>query len=115
EITLYAVSPGGCVDSISHTFHPFIDLYIPSGFTPNNDGINDYFQAKGHDIIFFEITVFNRWGDVVYFSNSLDEIWTGDVKGGDYYGQNEVYNYTVRAIGVRLDAIEKSGTITIVR
>ena len=32
-----------------------------------------------------EINIFNRWGEEVYYSNDPDEVWMGNVKGGDYY------------------------------
>jgi gliding motility-associated-like protein len=115
NITLYAVSPGGCVDSIGQTFYPFIDLFVPSAFTPDNDGVNDYFLARGHDIRYFEITIFNRWGDIVFHSNDIDEPWVGDNSGSDYFVQNEIYTYVVEAVGIRQDAIVKKGTITVVR
>lgn len=115
NITLYAVSPGGCVDSIGQTFYPFIDLFVPTAFTPDHDGVNDYFMAKGHDIRFFEITIFNRWGDIVFYSENIDEPWLGENAGSDYFAQNEVYTYVVKAVGIRQDAIVKTGTITLIR
>ncbi len=103
------------MDSIGQTFYPFIDLFVPSAFTPDNDGVNDYFLARGHDIRYFEITIFNRWGDIVFHSNDIDEPWVGDNSGSDYFVQNEIYTYVVEAVGIRQDAIVKKGTITVVR
>jgi gliding motility-associated-like protein len=59
------------------------ECFIPSIFTPNGDGINDYFaipflrkyeQSK--------IYIYNRWGDEVYFSDNYQGEWDGTYKGG---------------------------------
>ena len=41
---------------------------IPNAFTPNNDGINDGFQVVISDVVYFEINIFNSWGEEVYYS-----------------------------------------------
>ena len=47
------------------------DLFIPDGFSPNNDGLNDTFYIKNIDIIYpnFELEIFNRYGNLVYKGN----------------------------------------------
>jgi gliding motility-associated-like protein len=115
DVILYSIGELGCVDSILHTFYPMMDLFIPNAFTPNNDGINDYFQAYGHEIFTFEIWIYNRWGEMVYHSNDINESWTGSHIGGDYYVPDGQYGYFAKAVGVRQDAIEKTGSITVYR
>jgi gliding motility-associated-like protein len=115
DISLTATTLNGCVDSISRTFYPFMDIYIPNSFTPNNDGINDYFKAEGSDIREFELWIYNRWGEQVFNSTDIDVPWLGNHKGGEYYGQNEVYTYRVKAVGIRGNSIEKTGTVTLLR
>lgn len=69
-------------------------LVLPNVFTPNNDGINDYF--KFDEILpnfnVFSISIFNRWGQNVYESNKLTDGWDGQFRGkkcpeGTYYWQ----------------------------
>ena len=114
-ITLYAEGPLGCVDSISDVFIPVANLYVPSAFTPNNDGINDFFKVEGHDIFSFEIWVYNRWGELVYNSRDLDDVWDGSDRGGEYYVKDGVYVYTLKAVGIRENGIEETGTVTVYR
>jgi gliding motility-associated-like protein len=52
-------------------------VYFPNSFTPNADGKNDYFAPGGHEIPSYEMTVYNRWGEVVFFTNTSLEPWTG--------------------------------------
>ncbi|ANE51305.1 gliding motility-associated C-terminal domain-containing protein [Flavisolibacter tropicus] len=56
--------------------------YIPSAFTPNNDGNNDVFKAKVFGPLKrFELTVYNRWGTVVFHTKDPEKGWDGLVKG----------------------------------
>lgn len=59
------------------------DLFIPQGFSPNNDGINDYFVIKGLLGKTVHLTIFNRWGNEVYVKDNYDNSWSGkaNVKG----------------------------------
>ena len=88
----------GCVqESFIEVEH--IDLestvYVPNAFTPNNDGINDVFKPEGLDIREFNISVWNRWGDVVFESEEVDDIWDGSYQGSEHYVQDGIYSYVV--------------------
>ena len=115
QVTMYVEGPLGCVKSVTEFYNPLANIYIPSAFTPNGDGINDVFLMKGHDLKRFEISIFNRWGDVVFSSNDIEQAWTGSAKNGEFFVPDGVYNYVVTAEGVRGNIIEKNGTITIFR
>ncbi len=52
-----------------------------SGFSPNKDGINDQFQIIGIDKYENELTVFNRWGNIVYNKKQYNNDWEGDFNG----------------------------------
>lgn len=58
-------------------------FYIPTAFTPNNDGTNDIFQVFGQDFNKFEIQIFNRWGEVVFYTKDKQETWDGTYRGKD--------------------------------
>jgi gliding motility-associated-like protein len=92
-------------------------LYIPNAFTPNNDGINDVFSAKGVDISEFELKIWNRWGDEIFNTTDINEVWTGNVNNtGAHYVQDGVYTYTVSYRGIcSSEKIEETGTIVVVR
>ena len=86
--TLYYVNvtdSNGCYanDSVLVTVIPNYNLFIPNCFTPNGDGNNDLFQMFGNKkaIIFWEIKVFNRWGELVFESNDINFGWDGSYKG----------------------------------
>ena len=55
------------------------EFYVPSAFTPNNDGLNDVLYAFKNcdDYRNFTFSVFNRWGELVFTSNDLRTGWDG--------------------------------------
>lgn len=114
-ITLHVSTENFCSDSASITYYPDMNIYIPDAFTPNSDGINDFFKVEGHDIQEFEIWIFNRWGKVVYHSTDIDEVWDGGHERGDYYVEDETYTYRIKATGIAGNEIEKTGNIIILR
>ena len=56
-------------------------LYVPNTFTPDGDGINDGFRAMATEIDEFRLLVFNRWGEEIFASNTLDKAWDGTYQG----------------------------------
>ena len=76
-------------------------LYVPTAFTPNNDGMNDAFKVIGSQIMNYELWIMNRWGELVFHSTSLDDVWVGDVQGGTHYAENGIYNWLIRLKGYK--------------
>ncbi len=76
-------------DTVIITIH---DLFIPSGFSPNGDGVNDTFFVTGLDVLTNnELTVFDRWGQQVYHMKGYANDWKGqgvngkDLNEGTYF------------------------------
>ena len=74
----------GCSDSTRKTLtvldHCFID--VPTAFTPNNDGLNDYFWP--HNALKadnYEFKVYNRWGQLVFATTDWRKKWDGRING----------------------------------
>jgi gliding motility-associated-like protein len=53
------------------------EIFIPGGFSPNGDGINDYFVIKGADQYIVKLRIFNRWGNLVYTNDYYKNDWEG--------------------------------------
>lgn len=68
-------------------------IKIPNAFTPNGDGVNDYFVIPGSERFDrMELSIFNRWGNEVYRSNNYDNDWAGlNLHEGVYYYQLRAY------------------------
>jgi gliding motility-associated-like protein len=58
------------------------DVYVPNAFSPNDDGINDYLQAYSDcPLTDFRMMVFDRWGGMIFESDSADKGWAGNYRG----------------------------------
>lgn len=90
-------------------------VHIPNSFTPNHDGINEQFFVNALFIDKYEITIFNRWGEIIYFSTDPDIPWLGEVNGGNYYAQNDIYHYIVKVHGLDTFNYEYNGTVSVIR
>lgn len=114
-VNLTLVTDIGCVDDSHTLIHSPALLYIPNAFTPNNDGVNDVWQVIGDEILHYEMVVFNRWGETVFYSNDHTQPWIGDLDGGTHYVPNGTYSYVVKVKSYNSDAFEKTGTVTLMR
>ena len=89
------------------------EVYVPSGFTPNGDGLNDGFGVKGVAINTFEISIYNRWGEKLYNSQDIDEKWIPEYRGEDI--QMGTYVYLITYTDFEDKVYQKSGTINLLR
>ncbi|MBO7630430.1 MAG: gliding motility-associated C-terminal domain-containing protein, partial [Bacteroidales bacterium] len=92
-----------------------IQLYLPNAITPSRgDGLNDVFripEMTQRMIYDFEISVFNRWGEMVFYSTDKNFSWNGEVKGKIFY--NTVYNYIIRYTDANGKPFHVTGSITV--
>lgn len=56
-------------------------IYVPSAFTPNGDGLNEFFKVETIGIRHFRIELYNRWGERVYQAADKAFLWDGRFKG----------------------------------
>jgi gliding motility-associated-like protein len=89
-------------------------LWFPGGFTPNGDGKNDVAHVLG-DLTYvskYRLTIYNRWGRLVYSTNDMYSGWDGSYKGTaqDVGTYNYLIRYTYKGHEQKLD-----GAITLVR
>lgn len=116
QVKLFLTDRYGCGYDFS-TWVEVLDptrLLVPSAFTPNDDGINDRWQAIQAYLENFELRVFNRQGRVVFESRSPDASWDGrDAQGRPL--PEGVYVYAVSGIDAQGNDRNASGTITLIR
>ncbi|MCB0568916.1 MAG: gliding motility-associated C-terminal domain-containing protein [Phaeodactylibacter sp.] len=57
-------------------------IYIPNSFSPNNDGVNDeFYPLSPCDLLDYQLTIFDRWGQMVFRSSDPTDRWDGSRKG----------------------------------
>ncbi len=116
EYCVEGINTYGCSDTICVTItvdKECGEVFVPSGFSPNNDGNNDVLYVRGKCIKSMQFSVFNRWGEKVFESSSPEQGWDGTFRGKPldtgvfvYYLQTEYYNGII---------IKKQGNITLIR
>jgi gliding motility-associated-like protein len=68
-------------------------FYAPNAFTPDQDGVNDVWLPRVTGYTAYDLRVFNRWGEVIFFTTDGNEPWIGNVKGNAHYAPDGVYFY----------------------
>ncbi|UEG49895.1 gliding motility-associated C-terminal domain-containing protein [Ferruginibacter lapsinanis] len=102
EMVLSVVSPADCLDPMK-------------AFTPNGDGKNEKWIAYRDQGCYtrVQVDVYNRWGGLVYHSDSYTNNWTGEFKGKAV--PDATYYYVIKATDSRGHTKTKTGNVTIIR
>lgn len=113
-VTLIA-NNGICTSSTTQRVHikPETFVYIPNAFSPNGDGLNDTFIPKGIGIERFSMTIYDRWGKELYYTNNLDEPWRGWFNGLEL--PNDSYVYWIEILDVLDETRTYRGNVNLVR
>lgn len=83
DVVLLANNANNCpdTDTMEVCVDPEFTIYFPNAFTPNDDGHNDGFTGYGTGILKFEIWIFDRWGNLISYSDDIYKPWDGKVQG----------------------------------
>ncbi|MCW3103542.1 MAG: hypothetical protein JWO09_1982 [Bacteroidetes bacterium] len=90
-------------------------LWFPNSFTPDGNGLNDKFVGKGADITYYELMIFDRWGELIFQTEKQEEGWNGFYKG--HLAQQDVYVWKVKYKTKCTEGLmlSKIGHVTLVR
>lgn len=118
DVTLIVSDSLGCSDTTSGVINVnTVDaLFLPNAFTPNGDGLNDVFEPtyNKNRFEFLEMTIFNRWGVVVFETKMPGgEWWNGKINGTPE--PPGIFSYTVTARDKKGRSYERNGTVTLIR
>jgi len=86
--------------------------FIPTVFSPNNDGLNDQLCVLGNRILEVDFAVYNRWGEEVFATRQKESCWDGTHNGEPVSG---ALIYTFKAVLEEGKTVEESGNIQILR
>jgi gliding motility-associated-like protein len=79
-------------------------VFVPSAFTPNNDGRNDRFMPQmSCEPVDYRFELLDRWGVRFFYTEDPSEGWIGEVPDGEaddrpFFGQQDLYIYRVVAV-----------------
>lgn len=88
-------------------------IFIPSGFTPNGDNANDIFYVRGADIDDLQMSIYNQWGERIFFSNNQSDGWDGTYNGLEVQIGTYVYIVNLTMIDGTKETLK--GHITLLR
>lgn len=103
----------GCWDTITKPIYikPEAYIYIPNAFSPNGDGMNDFFEVSTINAVKFEFLIFNRWGELIFETEDKYFQWDGTYKGKRV--PLGVYVYQLYVENIREEHVLKRGHITV--
>lgn len=109
-------TPDGCegLDEIKIKVYKGPDIYVPSAFTPNNDGRNDILKAIPvgiKELRYF--SVFNRWGQRIYTTQDASRGWDGRINGAEQ--PTGTYVWIAEGVDYLGNLVKRQGTLTIIR
>jgi gliding motility-associated-like protein len=112
---LMATNIIGCSDVVCKNMKVDEDwsLYVPDVFTPNADGLNDLFFAKGTNITKFSMMIFDRWGEKIFSASDIFTGWDGKYKGK--FVEEGVYTWKINFTDVYSKSHEKIGHVTVIK
>lgn len=116
KITLRVNVAPGCSDSTSKLIRikDVYRMYMPSSFTPDQNGINDAYLPRGRAFKTFHMTIYNRWGMKVFESNDMSKGWDGLDKSGKPWPNGSYVVFIEIMDTEELRHVEK-GTIELLR
>lgn len=115
-VTLIVTNSSGCIDSIQKEIivYPPFHVYIPNAFTPDDNGLNDYFAPIAVGVIKTEMEIYDRWGCIMFHSEENDPKWDGRDSKNDRV-QVGVYVYLLHYLTPTGVSHACTGTVTLLR
>ncbi len=116
-INLIVGNSSGCYDTaqLCLEIEPEFSFYIPNSFSPDGNGKNDGFFGKGGNIKEFAMQIYDRWGNLIFYTDNVDKHWDGRINRGTETGQEDVYVYVVNILDNKNKGHRYIGNVTIVK
>ncbi len=119
DVTLMVATVNGCTATAVQEIciDPDVTLFVPNAFTPNGDGANEIFipVGVGIDPDKFEMWIFDRWGNMIYYTDDLAKGWDGMVRGHTNLCQEDVYVWKIKAVDQLGNKHNRIGHVTLIR
>ena len=117
QINLITLTQNGCADTASQTVIIAADFvfFIPNAFSPNNDIYNKTFSGKGMYIKKYEMFIFDRWGNIVFYTDELDDAWDGKIGNTNIDAQADTYVYDIKIVDINREKHIYRGSVSLLR
>lgn len=101
------------IDTISVIETPYepLEVYFPNTFSPNGDSVNDCFAfyTSNEEVFEFNLSIFDRWGNLVFSTDSITDCWDGRFNNQKVNSDVYVYRYNLSYTGCQGEQLQKSG------
>lgn len=116
-VSLIVNNTPACADTAIQciVIEPDFTFYIPNSFSPNGSGLNDEFFGQGENIDKFEMQIYNRWGNLIFRTEDINEHWKGNMMGSNEIAQDDVYVYIITIKDMVGERHQYIGHVTIVK
>ncbi len=117
-VKLTAYNASGCSNSTQAEIEVRDEFrfFMPNTFTPNSDDINDIFIPKfTYPPVSYHLLIFNRFGAPVFDSTDYTEPWLGEMKSGNYFCPDGVYDWLLTVRGAEIEETTHQGHVNLVR
>ncbi len=90
-------------------------FFVPNSFTPNNDGKNEIFLPRVNDVTNYELIIYNRWGELIFYTNNPEIGWDGFIEGKPAPEGVYVWRIHYAKIGTPDEMMVRNGNVTLIR
>jgi len=102
-VRLVTFNQWGCADTVWRWVKviPEFNVYVPNAFTPDGDGLNEFFTISGTAIVEADLEIFDRWGASLYRGEHLAPLnkgWDGNFNGGPVPQGTYAYRLVIRDV-----------------
>lgn len=88
-------------------------IFFPTAFSPNGDQLNDQFFVSGQFIVKMELSIFNRWGELIFITNDMNETWDGSYNNKP--AAEDAYVWSIQVTDLAGRTYKESGTVALLR
>lgn len=103
----------GCIDTVRKEITVVLLPDVPTAFSPNADGQNDYFLVRGGPFKTIDVRIYNNWGQLIFETNNQSDGWNGTFNGTEQ--PIGVYVWVVEVEMLNGKKIKKTGDVTLLR
>jgi gliding motility-associated-like protein len=116
-VKLIVANKNFCTDTLTEylVIYPEFTFFVPNAFTPNGDGLNDGFGGVGLFVNTYTMTIFDRWGNLIFQSDAMDKKWDGKANYGNAVAQQDVYVYRIEVSDFQGNSYKYLGEVTLLK
>ncbi len=117
EYIILVTDSNNCTKSGSVFVDNRFNVIAPNAFSPNGDGLNDYFELfwQGPEIFNYQMDIFSSWGNPVFSTDNYDEFWNGKLFNSGDMQPVGVYPWRLVVVSYDGKQIISQGTVTLLR